>query len=172
MGQISPKWEKSGTFSAQISVHLAEMSLPSLAYYMSVVEMSELALIIGWDKSVTFKISLLYVLAHRAKMYWKLILKSSWFILLGINMTQFGTNSDIDVTESERQYFLWRLYVLCYHFSSWKKIIDSSFLFINRLDRKITRAFYSHNTIKILKHVKLIMWFPLMSSNSNISSND
>ena len=35
-----------------------------------------------------------YILAHRAKMYWNLILQSSRFVLFGANLTQFGADPD------------------------------------------------------------------------------
>ena len=42
-----------------------------------------------------FKISFQYILAPRAKMYWKLILKSPRFVPFGVNLIQFRGNSDI-----------------------------------------------------------------------------
>ena len=41
-----------------------------------------------------FKIIFQYILARRAKMYWKLILKSQIFVPFGTNLTQIRVNSD------------------------------------------------------------------------------
>ena len=50
-----------------------------------------------WDLLSSHKISFQYTLALRAKMYWKLILKSLIFAQFSANMTHFGARSDIPV---------------------------------------------------------------------------